>query len=426
MSSPSTSRYYKDNWPRNADNNLEWDGKDLWILHAKGLSPFRNDWDLSLLICEVEENLKTSIVDIPYIGKGSNSYGFHLKTAEGRDLIGRLSCGDVNVPNFDGFPFDMQCQDVQFEVDAYSLLQSKPAVLASHLLYHRLPVLHPEPRTKHPADIQGRRLLLFEKSPGKTNVWDELNDVQQHHLLTQAASMRAALFNLQLPDNFTAKWLLSRLFEQKPKKLPNPAFTRDFTLELVRSKIEATIKNIGDMIGWEDDHEVVGPVAYAAKQSLLRLLPYIVPRLKNLEEEEAIYRLVLDHGDWGIHNMTITPAGDITSVFDWDVGSITPALLSDPLMAILVDLVTDGNGAPTIIRTHPTHTEAEQKYFQKCSEHYFKVLFAKAPSYHHAIILGKDLRHLWFALRDWRGENPEGYFGELGIWAEEKYRMFSV
>ncbi|KIK60090.1 hypothetical protein GYMLUDRAFT_611951 [Collybiopsis luxurians FD-317 M1] len=123
----------------------------------------------------------------------------------------------------------------------------------------------------------------------------------------------------------------------------------DFTLELVRSKIEATIKNIGDMIGWEDDHEVIGPVTYAAKQSLLCLLPYIVPRLKNLEEEEVIYQLVLDHGDWGIHNITITPAGDITSVFDWDVGSITLALLSDPLMAILVDLVTDGNGAPTII-----------------------------------------------------------------------------
>jgi len=43
------------------------------------------------------------------------------------------------------------------------------------------------------------------------------------------------------------------------------------------SKIEATISNIGDMIGWESDNVTVGPIAAAAKQSLLRLVPHIMP-----------------------------------------------------------------------------------------------------------------------------------------------------
>lgn len=43
-----------------------------------------------------------------------------------------------------------------------------------------------------------------------------------------------------------------------------------------------------------------------------------------------------------------------------------------------------------------------------------QALFNKAPNYQHAIRAGKDARHLWFALREWRGDDPEGYFGDLG------------
>ena len=43
------------------------------------------------------------------------------------------------------------------------------------------------------------------------------------------------------------------------------------------SKIEATIGNIGDMIGWKDDNNTVGPIAAVAKQSLLRLILHIMP-----------------------------------------------------------------------------------------------------------------------------------------------------
>jgi hypothetical protein len=74
----------------------------------------------------------------------------------------------------------------------------------------------------------------------------------EHSLLTQAADIRAALFNLSLPSEFATDWMRERLFEQKPASFSFPvAPTREFYVQLVTSKLEATIGNIGDMIGWE-------------------------------------------------------------------------------------------------------------------------------------------------------------------------------
>ena len=52
---------------------------------------------------------------------------------------------------------------------------------------------------------------------------------------------------------------------------------RPFCVALVMSKVEATIRNMGDMMEWESDTATVGPIAVAAKQSLLRLIPHIMP-----------------------------------------------------------------------------------------------------------------------------------------------------
>lgn len=49
-----------------------------------------------------------------------------------------------------------------------------------------------------------------------------------------------------------------------------------------------------------------------------------------------------------------------------------------------------------------------------------QVLFDRAPNYRDTIRAGKDARHLWFALREWRGDDPEDYFGALGVWAEKR------
>lgn len=47
------------------------------------------------------------------------------------------------------------------------------------------------------------------------------------------------------------------------------------------------------MIGWESDEVTVGPVALAAKQSLLRFIPHMMPVDAG---QASLYRLVLEHG----------------------------------------------------------------------------------------------------------------------------------
>ena len=129
------------------------------------------------------------------------------------------------------------------------------------------------------------------------------------------------------------------------------------------------------MIGWEDDHNTVGPVALKAKQSLLRFIPHILPA--DADEEASLYRLVLDHCDFGIHNMSITvdPTGRpcITSLYDWETGDIVPAILSDPEMAVLVDLVTDAHGNPSITRVDKDATPEYRQEYTEYASQYIKV-----------------------------------------------------
>ena len=55
-----------------------------------------------------------------------------------------------------------------------------------------------------------------------------------------------------------------------------------------------------------------------------------------------------------------------------------------------------------------------------------QALFDQAPNYEHAVQAGKDARHLWYALRDWRDEDPEVYFGDLGAWAERRMKVLGL
>jgi len=101
--------------------------------------------------------------------------GFRIKTSNGPDMVARLARGDVNMPDFDGFPIEQQEPEAAFEAAVYNLLRTESDIRASRLLYHRVPVLHPGPKLFIPQDLAGRRLFLFEKAEGVNNVWDELN-----------------------------------------------------------------------------------------------------------------------------------------------------------------------------------------------------------------------------------------------------------
>lgn len=49
-----------------------------------------------------------------------------------------------------------------------------------------------------------------------------------------------------------------------------------------------------------------------------------------------------------------------------------------------------------------------------------KLLDRAAPEYLKMIRAGKYVRYIWSTLLAWRGADPEGYFGGLGTWAEER------
>lgn len=159
--------------------------------------------------------------------------------------------------------------------------------------------------------------------------------------------------------------------------------TREFCIALFRSKIEATIRNIGDKIGCESDNYIVGPLAAAAKQSFLRLIPHIIPPGS---DHTNFYRLVLDHLDFGIHNMSISidekGQPPVSSLFDWETGCVLPAILSDPLMAVTVDLVTDENASPSIMRVPSDTPPDDRTEYMTWAAQYFKVRYSLEHQLH--------------------------------------------
>ncbi|KAH7405682.1 3-hydroxybutyryl-CoA dehydratase [Phaeosphaeria sp. MPI-PUGE-AT-0046c] len=416
---------WRDDWPLTADGHA-YDGQNLFRMAQRGKSPFSGAWDVNLLIKEIEENLQVRIIDLPFVDKGSNNYGIHFKTADGKKFVARLARGDVNMPGYDGFTTERQTAEVLFEAATYKLLQSESDIKASLLLYSRGPIDLPGPKAHIPSSIVGRRLFVFDRAEGKNNVWKELSADNKLHLLTQLSRIRASLFNFPLPPSFTTSHLHSRLFDFKPDAFTVPITpTRAFWLHVMTSKIEATVRNEDDPIGWEDDNETVGPVALAAKHTLLRALPYLLPH----GNEDRLYRFVLEHGDFGIHNTSIMIDKDgrpeVTSLYDWETGNIVPAILSDPLVAVdPVDLVVDAEGMAGLERVPEASTEEEMGEYGRWTEWYVQKLYEHSPDYDDAIKAGKDIRYLWFALRDWRGGDSEAFFGGLGEWAER--RLFEL
>ena len=89
--------------------------------------------------------------------------------------MARLARADVNMLNYDGFPIHVQVPEATFEAAVYELLRSAPQVMASRLLYHRIPVQHVAPKLDVPRDITGRRLFLFRRSEGENGVWLHLS-----------------------------------------------------------------------------------------------------------------------------------------------------------------------------------------------------------------------------------------------------------
>lgn len=198
----------------------------------------------------------------------------------------------------------------------------------------------------------------------------------------QAAGIRASLYGYNPPLRFVDVWLRERLFrrcyERKPDSFSVPVGpTREFCIAMFEEKIRAIIPKLGERMGFDDDNYVVSPIVASAKRSLLRCLPSILPPDSILQP--TLYRLVLEHGDFGIHNMSIGFDADhnpvITSLFDWEAGNIVPAILSDPMMSLYVDLIEDRDGPSSVTGEDEFETPMDDAEHMRWAGVYFQVCF---------------------------------------------------
>jgi len=224
-----------------------------------------------------------------------------------------------------------------------------------------------------------------------------------------------------LPPNFVSSWMTRRPPCASSLSV-DIAPTRDFAIAFLTAKLDEAVPDSGT-IDWDENRTVVGPAAMRAKQLLLQLIPLVMP---SEGDQLDLYRLVLEHGDFGLHNMTITNAPSVTSLYDWESGHIVPAILSDPQMSIYVDLGIDGDGRPAISRLWEGITDEERAEYVCYAEHYYRILAEQEPRYLHAIKAGRDARYIWSALKAWREEDHEKHFEELIPWAEERLAQVAI
>lgn len=91
------SLYIGDAWPQMPDGS-DWDSKELMSLTSEGKGPFAKDWDVQLLIAELEQKLGSKVLDVPIVEKGSNNYvsGYWLASSGAQSPI--LTAGHTGLP----------------------------------------------------------------------------------------------------------------------------------------------------------------------------------------------------------------------------------------------------------------------------------------------------------------------------------------
>lgn len=141
-----------------------------------------------------------------------------------------------------------------------------------------------------------------------------------------------------------------------------PVGNRDFCVAILKAEVEGLIGSQGNRIGWEEGKLTVDPLAAAAKQSLLRLMPLILPE----GDQEVLYRLVLQHDDFGLHNISIDVEEavqlSLTSVYHWEAGCIIPATLTETLFSIDgCYLIVDERGKPSVQTLSDVDLEPERR-----------------------------------------------------------------
>lgn len=83
------------------------------------------------------------------------------------------------MPHFAGFSLERQLSDHDFEAAIYDLLRNDQQIRPAKLKYARSPRQHTESTQSAPSDLSGRRMFVFQKVEGDTNVFASLSTAQQ-------------------------------------------------------------------------------------------------------------------------------------------------------------------------------------------------------------------------------------------------------
>lgn len=143
---------------------------------------------------------------------------------------------------------------------------------------------------------------------------------------------------------------------------------REICMAHVAIRIEATIGRVGEEIY---ENYTTGVSAVVIKRKLLRLLPYLLP------ENDLLYRHVLEHRYYGVHHMNVVTDESgkptITSVYDWKNAIVLPAILSNPVLAVTVDLILNEHVEPHFSRAALLASDNKRAQYMSWSEDYFEV-----------------------------------------------------
>ncbi|KYK56479.1 hypothetical protein DCS_03479 [Drechmeria coniospora] len=423
--SPVVSETGEDHWPKEPDGN-PWAGEDLPALMAADKDPFEKTLDVRALVAEVEKAVGQSVQNIPLVTCGAHNYGFQVRLEKGPDLVIRVSRSNANGVNPRGRALALsQCPDYTFELAVYDALHPLGLPFDCRPVYHRLAKPTKLQPVSRPTHVSGRHVIVFKKAKGHRYDyprWRPLNSWWKHTILASSAAAAASLFMYNPPSPFCRRWLVSRVLGDEPQVyelIVEP--TRDFCFALVAARIYNTFVYLQKKLSGQPELRFAYPLS-TVENCLLQLLPIFMPKVGSEEDERKLYRLVLDHGDFGMHNMTIVRdhqlcRTEITSVYDWEAATIVPAVLSEPRMVVTVDLVLDADGNPSISRWGDGDRPGRLKEYKIWTKYYFQKLFSAAPEYESVIKSALEIRRIWFALRDCREGDAVRQFNRLGTWA---------
>lgn len=98
------------------------------------------------------------------------------KLSNGEEILACLGHSDVNKPDSESYPVDIQLSDARYEAALHEVLSPESSeIKVAPLLYHRVPQIVPGPSSQDPTDILGRRFCVFKAPQGNSSAWEGLD-----------------------------------------------------------------------------------------------------------------------------------------------------------------------------------------------------------------------------------------------------------